>query len=78
MCYHAITGIAASSSLLQGSALEYDDIVSLSPLLPEHTHEVNEVSLRMLPTQAPKGKGKARAVISEEALVAHFQDILGR
>jgi hypothetical protein len=62
--------------VLRGTTLEHDDIVSLSPLLPEHTHEIDEIHLRLLPAQASKGKGKMRATSTEE-LAGLFQEALG-
>lgn len=72
----ACTEVAAGVSLLEGTSLEYGDVVSLSPLLPEHTHEVDEIHCKLLPAQDPKGKGKMKAS-SDEAVVALLQDTLG-
>lgn len=70
------TDVAAGPGILQGSALEYDDIVSLSPLLPEHTHEIDEIQLKLLPAAPTKGKGKMRAASDEEILAGLFQEAL--
>lgn len=68
--------VAAGPGMLQGSALEYHDIVSLSPLLPEHTHEIDEIHLKLLPAAPAKGKGKMRAASDEDTLAGLLQEAL--
>lgn len=65
-----VTEVASSSSLLLGSILEQGDVVSISPLLPEHLYDVSHVRVKLLEEPVDR-KGKKRAVDNDniEALI---------
>lgn len=54
------TEVAASPSLLLGSVLEHGDVVSISPLLPEHLYDISEIRIKLLGEPVDR-KGKKRA-----------------
>ena len=66
--------------MLQDSALEYGDVVSLSPVPAEVTFEAEKIVLQVTKHDATNRdiKGKRKAQDDSESLQGVFAEVLGR